>query len=667
MSFVRYSLLWLLLFSGFIPSLLAQEAPLSLWLEEAAEEWSGEEAEGHDAEWEALSYLREHPIPLNTATWTQLKQLPFLSDYQIDALLEYVGEHGPMQTLGELQLVRGMDWSTIRTLRPYVTVGEPSPHPSRPSGRGKQELEARLDLPFYTRRGYEKWFWGPKLYQSLRGRFSPTSQLLIGVAAEKDAGEPWGAEYNRWGYDHYAAFVQGQGRGVVEQWTVGCYRASFGEGLVMGNSFLSGKSFSLTTATYQPQGIRPFASNDEVHYLQGGAVTLRPAPGWQLTALASYRRLDAIVEEGAITSILQTGLHRTTTEADRKDTAAMYVGGIHLGRRTLHTHWGVTAIGYGFDRPYQPSRSGYAFYRLHGRRFYNVGADYGFRYKGLTWSGEVARGTRGWGIVNKLNYQLAGRARLLLLHRYYSHDYWAYFAQSFAEGSSPQNEDGWYLAAELPLSSRWQLFASADWFHFPWWRYGISAPSRGIDLRTQATYRPADSPATFSLSYRYKQGKRDVAGTKGQEITPVRHHRLRARGQWQSGGWTLRTTADYNHYHHLQLPTTQGYQLTQLFSYASPRRTWSVACQGTWFHTDNYYSRVFVSEPGLLHTFYQPSFSGHGLRGTLRLSAQPFSFLTLLLKLGHTRYFDRNSIGSGYDLIEGSRKTDLQMQARLRF
>ena len=84
-------------------SLPAQEEVPSLWLEEAAEEWAGDETDGYQADWDELARLREHPINLNAATAQQLRQLPFLSEYQIDGLLEYVGEHGPMQTLGELQ------------------------------------------------------------------------------------------------------------------------------------------------------------------------------------------------------------------------------------------------------------------------------------------------------------------------------------------------------------------------------------------------------------------------------------------------------------------------------------------------------------------------------------------------------------------------------------
>ena len=41
--------------------------------------------------------------------------------------------------------------------------------------------------------------------------------------------------------------------------------------------------------------------------------------------------------------------------------------------------------------------------------------------------------------------------------------------------------------------------------------------------------------------------------------------------------------------------------------------------------------------------------------------------LMLLAKLGHTVYRDRDEISSGNDLIRGNKKTDLQVQVRVKF
>ena len=46
-----------------------------------------------------LSYIVEHPFEINSVTEEQLKRLPFLSDLQIQKLLEYRKRYGKMVTL----------------------------------------------------------------------------------------------------------------------------------------------------------------------------------------------------------------------------------------------------------------------------------------------------------------------------------------------------------------------------------------------------------------------------------------------------------------------------------------------------------------------------------------------------------------------------------------
>ena len=50
-----------------------------------------------------LSYRAEHPFELNEVTAEQLRQLPFLSDLQIQNLLEHRKRYGRMLTLYELK------------------------------------------------------------------------------------------------------------------------------------------------------------------------------------------------------------------------------------------------------------------------------------------------------------------------------------------------------------------------------------------------------------------------------------------------------------------------------------------------------------------------------------------------------------------------------------
>ena len=219
------------------------------------------------------------------------------------------------------------------------------------------------------------------------------------------------------------------------------------------------------------------------------------------------------------------------------------------------------------------------------------------------------------------------------------------------------------MAAEAAPSDNWRFFGSLDFFSFPWWKYRISKPSQGWEGRFQATYTPSRTVSMYA-NYRYK---RDETGTGGAVILPIHHHRVRYRLSYEPGAWMLRTTADYNHFHARNRQTSQGWQCTQLCGYALPGFPLSVTLQGTYFCTDDYDSRVYAYEKGLLYTFYTPSFSGQGVRWSAHVRYDWGEHLMLLAKLGQTVYLDRDEIGSGNELIQGSKKMDLQVQLRLKF
>lgn len=653
-----------------LPAAYAQNPVSSLLLEETLEELAAEDEERNwENELEELSHPLQEPIDLNSATRKQLEQFPFLTDLQIENILAYVYMHGAMQTLYELQLVKDMDKRSIDLLLPFVCVKPEKEKKRFPSlkkllKQGRHEAITRLDIPCYTRKGYEKEFLGPPPYHSLRYRFHYGDYLQAGMTAEKDAGEPLFALHNKKGYDYYSYYLQLQHLSCLENLTLGCYRLSFGQGLVLGNSFQLGKTFSLASANYRATGIRKHSSTDEYNYFRGIAATFRLPLSLQLSAFYSHRTLDGTVKEGEITSIYKTGMHRTEKEAEKRHTFTRQLAGGNLNYHGRHFSLGATGICYFFNLPYEPSLQKYARHNLHGQRFYNASMDYQLRLGRFSWAGEAAKGTQGIAFVNRLSYSFSSEYRLLLIHRYYAHDYWALFANSFGEGSTPQNENGWYAAAEMAPIAHWRFFVSADFFSFPWWKYRISKPSQGIEGRFQATCTPRKKLSMF-LNYRYKQRERDVAGTGGKTILPTYQHRLRYRLTWTPGTWMLRTTADYNTFS--QQTLSQGWQASQSCTYTFLHFPLTLSAQGSYFHTDDYDSRVYTYERGLLYTFYSPSFYGRGFRYSLLVRYEPNAHFLFLLKFGETIYQDRESISSGNDLIPGNRKGDIQMQLRIKF
>lgn len=480
------------------------------------------------------------------------------------------------------------------------------------------------------------------------------------------------ALHERRGYDYYSPYLLLRDMGRLKALALGNYRLSFGLGLVMSTDFRLGKTYSLSAADYRSNGIRKHSGTDEYNYFRGVAATVEVMKGMELSAFYSHRTMDGTVKADTLTSIYKTGLHRSQAEAGKRNAFTLQMTGGNLSYRNKALKVGVTGICYFLNLPYQPNLNKYARYNLHGQEFYNIGVDYRLHLPfRLTLTGEAAKGKQGYALLNQLDWRIAPDYRLLLVHRYYSHDYWAMFARSFGESSMPQNENGWYLAAEAAPFARWRFFASVDLFSFPWWKYRISKPSQGVDGMFQATCSPRRD-LTMYLQYRYKQKERDVTGTSGQRILPTHQHKLRYRLSYAPGNWLLRTTADCTRFHQegqkskKGKPYSYGYQVTQQVSYTFPFPL-SATVQGTWFHTDDYDLRIYASERGLLHTFHTPSYSGRGFRYSACLRYDLNRHFMFIAKWGQTLYQDRNEIGSGNDLIRSNRKADLQMQMRIKF
>lgn len=629
-----------------------------------------------EEELEHLSAYRQEPLNLNTATRAQLEQFPFLTDWQVENLLAYIYLYGEMKTIYELQLIEGMDRQTIRLLTPFVRVEAINNRDKfqwksmlkNVAKYGRHELLTRFDIPFYRRKGYEQTYLGTPVYNSLRYSYRYSDRFYAGLTAEKDAGEPFAALHCRTGYDYYSFYL------LLKEWdwlktlAVGNYRMSFGMGLVVSSDFLTGKNLYAPSFSAMGRGIRRHSSTDEVNYFRGVAATVSPGKGWEVSGFYSHRRPDGVVEDGVVTSLYQTGLHRSPKEADKKHRLTLQAVGGNVSYQHRYIRLGITGIYYVFNRPYEPELTGYSQYNLHGKSFYNIGINYSYRLGRFFLQGETAKGRRGWASLNRLHYSLGSTTRLMLLQRFYSYDYWAMFARAFGEGSRVQNEQGCYLGIETEPFARWRLLASFDLFEFAWKRYRVSKThSGGMDGLLQATFTPVERWSMY-LRYRYKQKERDVTGSGGEVTLPTYHHQLRYRLDGSpSDWWSVRTTLDGNRFHTRGMEKRFGWQATQTVAFRLPRTGLSAQLQGSYFDTDDYDSRVYISEKGLLYTFYTPSFQGRGCRLSAHLRYDLNEHWMCMAKLGHTVYADRNSIGSGNDLIRGNRKTDLQVQVRMKF
>ncbi|MCR5131499.1 MAG: helix-hairpin-helix domain-containing protein [Prevotella sp.] len=624
------------------------------------------ESENWQQNQEVLSQLSEQKINLNTATQQDLEQIPFLNDEQIQQILEFVYRYGPLRSWGELAMIESIDQPTRQLLMQVVYLGESAPAKapslSEMLQRGRHELLATARVPFYERRGDKNGYLGYPYRHSLRYTFHAGQQLKIAFVGAQDAGEPFFANRNKVGYDHYSFYLTRQGKGWLKNLTVGRYRLRLGLGLVVNNDFGFGKLATLSTVGRSFNTIRGHSSRMSANYLQGAAATFRAARNVEATAFLSYRKIDATLVGDSIRTILATGYHRTPTEMDHKNNASELMGGGRVNYRQNGFHLGATAVFNHFDKPLQPL-TGQVYREIYpaGQTFWNIGADYGYKGHGLVLSGETATGgCKGIATLNSISYRPSGQLKMTALQRFYSYRYYALHSESFSEGGRVQNESGVLLGVQWQPYRYLLLTAYTDYVYFPWARYLMTSSSHAWDNLVSMNYERKN----WRLSMRYRLRLREQDSSSAERQLQNRtEQRLRTIVGYQQERWSTKTQADVtfvsdeeNHF---------GWMLMQAANYESGQ--WLLSGQLAYFHTKDYDSRIYCYERAPLYSFSFPMLYGEGLRYMLLTRWTISSHLQLTAKLATTNYFDRNSIGTGLQTIDHSSQTDLDLQLKWKF
>ena len=610
-----------------------------------------------------LADLAETPLNLNTVTREDLEQLPFLSAQQIEDLQAYIDRYKPLRSLNELLMITSLDPDTRRLLSCFVRVGDiPDGQPLLPSlqsllKEGRHTLQATVKIPTYQRKGDRTAYLGYPYRHDIRYQFNYRDRLKVGLTGAQDAGEPFFANKNRLGYDFYTYYLQLRHVGRLEELNLGMYRVQMGMGLLMNTGFHLGKLAVLQSLGRSSHALTAHSSRSAASYLRGAAATLRLADQWRLTALASYRPLDATLrDDGTVRTVINDGYHRTQTELSKKNNA-------HLTDLGLRLAWQSSRRG-------RPRLALNILYTHLDTAAFNASLDYGYTTHRLSFSGETALSRNGAiATIHSLSYRFSAQWSLMLLHRYYDKRYTAFHAHSFSEGSSVQNEHGVYLGTTWSPRRSLTLQAYLDYIRFPAPRYLASTSSQALDAMLLA--RTFIKSATLEARYRFHLRQRD--NDTHQLLQNRYEHRARLRLNLP----LISTSHPSPLTPHLSTSSQLDAALVDnrtnrsrgiMFSQQADFRHRWLRLNATvgWFHTDDYDSRLYQYEPSVRYDFSFPMYYGHGLHYALMAQAD-IRRLSLAAKLATTRYFDRSVIASGYQQIDHPYMTDILLQLRYQF
>ncbi len=668
-------------------------------------------AENADAEeidqtqlYEDLMFYLQNPINLNAADRQDLQRLQFLNDVQIDNLLTYVRQYGPMQSLYELQLVDGFSEQDVRNLLPFVSLQPVEKKQPRMKFKnvfkyGRHEILTRADRGVETKEGYQflpeeelqekpnSRYMGDPFYYSLRYRFNYSRRVQFGFTGEKDAGEQAWGQHNKV-FDFYSAHLQLNDIWKFKTIVLGDFSASFGQGLIINTNYGFGKSSMALNVATREEGLRKYGSADEYNFLRGAGATIQLGK-FDITAFYSLKKIDGDTVAGVFASIKKDGLHRTESDMYKKRNVTMQVMGAHVGYTGSIFRVGATAINTQLDHTLTPAARLYNRFYFSGNEQSAVSLDYQLRWRRFHFFGETALSwqsgntfipgekstfpnnnkMRGAATINGLTINPASGVSLVVLHRYYAKDYDMIFASAFGESSRANNENGLYVAAEVTPFKYWKFTAYADMYRFPYLKNGINKPSNGWDALLQADFSPSRSLSMFGrLRYEQKQANITNDAVPTYVTGDFDKASLRYRLNYNiTDNLRLRNTIEFSYAKTGTADAGWGRLINQELSYKFNNFPLSFDLAYTFFDTDVWDNRIYIYERDVLYAFSIPALAGKGSRYYLNIKYSPIPQIAIYFKIAQTAYIDRDEISSSLEKIDGNRKTDLRLLVRWKF
>lgn len=652
-------------------------------IQDIFEQYSAETDEEIDYEsfYNDLIGFLEMPIQMNSASRENLEKLPFLSDIQIENILAYLYKNKRFNSLYELQLVEGLDMTDVRRLLPFVTLGNANETAEKIYWNeifkyGKSDVLLRFDKTAQLKKGYEAVlddsdvmetpYLGSPVYSSLKYNFKYKNKFSLGAVAEKDAGEQfWGDTHK--GFDSYSAHFQLNDFWKFKTIVVGDYRASFGQGLVFNMGYGTSKSSYVLNVVNRSNGLKKFSSTDEFNFLRGVGATMK-FKNTELSCFYSYRNMDSDTASEQFSSFYKTGLHRTFTENDKRSTIGMQNLGANVSTRIKMARFGFTMAHSTLSSVYNPDIAPYNLNYFRGDKLTTAGVDYRFRVATLNFFGESAYTSKnGLASVNGILFSPLSTVSVVALWRYYSPKYDTFYANAFAENSRVNNENGFYIGAEIRPFSKWKFAVYADSYQFPWLKYGVNAPSIGSDYLLQADFAPN---RTVQMLWRVKYEQKQKNASVGAIRTQYDYGKAAFRYQlnFNSGSFSSKNLLELSYSDSTSKAVSWGFAAYQDLSYTFAKLPLTLNARCMYFDAPNYDNRFYLYEKDILYAFSIPMTYGAGVRYYLNLKIELFDRLSIWFKMAQTVYeSSRKTIGSANEAIDGNRKTDYRMLLKYNF
>ena len=617
---------------------------------------------------ELIDNLKNNPIALNTADADELRQLPWLTSFDAQAILSYRTDKGSILSLQELDTLIGKD--KITAIAPYILITSTpaTRHSALSTQHSALSLSTRIFWETTPRKGIINGAYSGENYNLYHRLQFSDPHLNACMIQEKDIGEPDLSDFT-------SISINAHDLGFIKSAVIGNYKLNFGQGLLIGqNRYFAKGSDPTKSVRLSSKQLSSSPSSSETGFQQGAATTLKLDP-LELTSFYSLNHLDAVINKttGLITSFDKSGYHRTALEINRKDNVAETLYGAHLLYQyqtgTLIGKVGGTLLNYSYSAPLtqlQPNQTLSTQYSAlstqtpilsteNSALIYSIETDCSLGKVSMFAEAAFSQKPHDASWTAGAEYELFSGVSTVASIRRYGEHYFSPFAGAFAErGSGASNEEGDYLGIKAKVTDRLSAGAYYDLFTFPVLDDHCQYPSEGNDFRLLMTWKQSPMVSwNLQLQHKYKEEQANQGTTShplwtalpkitnrirldcDRDLTDRVHLRTRGEVKKVVNKYLSGDTAFYGWLIYQQAGCQAGkFNLKGRFSL---------------FNTDDYDAALYAYEDDLPLTSTLGLYNGRGKSFFLLASWQAMQQMKLAARYEMAWYSDREVYSSGND------------------
>lgn len=580
---------------------------------------------------------------INDLSYETAVKLLHLSDYQYYQLQLYIHDYGQIYSIYELLAIDGFTKEDMYRLEGVVHILTP-PKEKRTFRNlirdGKSQFLFRYGQILEQQSGYdktsEKHHAGNPAQLIFRYSYQNLQYFGIKISGCKDPGDQFFRGEQKYGFDRYSGAIYFQNIKWLKKAVIGDFRISFGQGLIAGYSLLSNIGNTAENLRTFSFGVRPIAVTGTSSFLRGIGITL------------GNNKI-----EGSIFI------------ADRAF-SNFSIAGVSVKYNTARFGIGAQALCFGQnDGDNDLFKNIGAVFRP---KMANFSIDYRLNYRGQLFVAEFAVDEHAKiALLQTLVLNISQFMKLGILVRHYSQGYHAVAGGGFKSSSGQTGETGVYITSTIYATRRLEISPFADYCKLNWLSYNIESPTACADLGLHFILN-INRNSLLLGKYRWKNKPKNVSSDEMlRRLNEQSQHKIKF--QWRNSPLNclkLTTNVSFAFNRNYDNSFSKGILIYQDLVLNFRKPNISVHLRGAYFDTDSYNERIYAYEDDVYYTFNIGSYYYQGIRGYLvmRYKIKKMSFW---LRIGRTRYLNKDNISSGLNYIDRPHKTEIKTQMIIRF